>query len=158
MRWAESRTLAKVTVLAVLAAAIAQLIGVAVLSELNAFALVLDLLLVGLAALAASGRWKALALTAGMSGLLAVVTASGLAAGSREPSEVVAAVIFLLLTLTAVVTGTAATVQSYRDDRMGLVSKESHHSHDTRPTDAPVTDPRRFPWSGKSDRMRPNSE
>jgi hypothetical protein len=124
MRWGALKAPAKVTVLALLAAAAAQMAGVALLSEFNVFALVLDLILVGLAILAASGRWMGLALAAGFSGLMAVVTASGLVGSpSRASSEVVATVTFLLLTFTAALAGTAATVRSYRDRRLSVVSE-----------------------------------
>jgi uncharacterized membrane protein YhaH (DUF805 family) len=95
---------------------------VALLSELNTFAVVFTLVLAGLAALASTGRWVALAFVTGISALLTVVAVMGTVdrlGDTGQSGQLAAAIIFSGLVLVAAVAGAMATVHAYRTSRLG---------------------------------------
>ena len=115
----------KVAVAALVAMAVAEFIGILLLEgEHPPVALVIELLLLGLAGLVLTRRWWASALAAGLSGLftlLALSSAVSILAEGRILDFIFAAM-FLGLALVATIAGTRATVQNYRN--RGRVSRQ----------------------------------
>ena len=122
MRWTSLGRANRITVVALAGSAVAEIVGVAFLGEFNAFAVVFTLVLAGLAALATTGRWVALAFATGLSVLLTVVAVMGTMDRLGEPGQsgqLAAASIFSILVLVAAVTGAMATVHAYRNRHLG---------------------------------------
>jgi uncharacterized membrane protein len=107
----------KITIAALVGMAAAELIGILLSQgEHPPVALVIELLLLALAALVATGRWWASGLAAGLSGLFALLSLSSSISTLAESriSEFIFAVIFLGLALVATIAGFRVTVQNYR--------------------------------------------
>ena len=107
----------KLAMAALVAMAAAELVGVLLSQgEHPPIALVIELLLLGLAGLVYTRRWWASGLATAFSGVftvLALSSAVSVLAGSRTP-DLVFALLVLGLALVATVAGFRATVQNYR--------------------------------------------
>lgn len=110
----------KLAMAALVGMAAVELISVLLLEgEHPPIALVIELLLLALAALVASRRWWASALAAGLSALFALFTLAGSMSWLIQPRspEFISAVLFLGLALVATIAGIRATVQNYGNKR-----------------------------------------
>lgn len=120
MNWSSLNRLGKLTVVALIGMALAHAWAtLAREGELPVFAIVFELVLVGLAGMALTGRWLLTALAAVLSGAIGVMSAFGASDASPplEGAEVVAVVVFLSLALVACVSGLAASLQIRRSRR-----------------------------------------
>ena len=112
----------RVTAICLVAAALTSLVGTLLVSEegYSTFALVLELLLLGLATLAVTGRWWGLAISGLISGFLGVYTLIGVG-GSLDTygtGQISAAVVFVAWTLGAAVFGLIGAVRQLREIRV----------------------------------------
>lgn len=120
MNWASLKGLGKLTVVALIGMALAHAWATfAREGGLPVFAVIFELVLIGLAVMALTGGWLWTALAAVLSGAIGVVSAFGATDASPplEGVEVVAVVVFLCLALVAFVSGLAASLQIRRSRR-----------------------------------------
>ena len=120
MSWTSLNRLGKLTVAALIGMALAHVWAtVAREGEWPPFAIVFELVLVGLAVMALTGRWVPTGLAAVLSGAIGAVSAAG-ASDASPPltgDELVAVVFFLAFSLVAFVSGIGASVQMRRNQR-----------------------------------------
>ncbi len=109
-------TSSKITIVALVGMAAAELIGVLLSQgEHPPVALVIELLLLALAGLVYTRRWWASAMAAGLSGLFTLLSLSSMISTLAESRilDIIFAVVFLGLALVATIAGFRATVQNY---------------------------------------------
>lgn len=96
----------RITVVGLITAALTHLVGTLLVGDdYNTFALVLELVLVGLAFLAATGRWWLLGIVGLLSGLLGGLTATTVAGGELDGGQMVVALLFVISTGVAAISG-----------------------------------------------------
>ncbi len=123
MSWSTLKGLGKLTVIALMGMALAHVWAtIAREGELPVFAVVFESVLIGLAVMAATGRWLWTALAAVLSGVIGLVSTFGASDASPrlEGAEAVAVAVFLSLALVAFVSGLAASLQTRRSRRQTL--------------------------------------
>lgn len=112
------RLTARISVLALIGAALVYAVVVAILADYNIFAVIFLLILLSLAGLAATGRWWGLGASAVLSGLMVVATASRQTerlTDPGEPAERIGILLFLILLSLAATSGVIASIATYRD-------------------------------------------
>lgn len=122
MRWVTLGTSARIATAALAASSLLQLVGVATEPGFNTAAgVAVAVALLGLAGLAATGRWWALAVVAAFGVLLSTVAVGQITRliGEGEPAELLRVLAFQALTLTTAIAGLAATLQGYRSSHAG---------------------------------------
>lgn len=117
MSWSSLGTANRIAVLTLAGSALAEIVGVVLLSELNLIAVIFSSVVTGMAVLAFTGHRAALAVCTAISLLVTVVAVLGSVDQLGETGQsdrLATATIFSVLILTAFISGGIATVRAFR--------------------------------------------
>lgn len=120
------RLTARISVLALIGAALVYAVVVAILADNNSFVVILLLILISMTALAATGRWWGLGVSAVLSGFMVLATASRQTdrlTDTGEAAERIGILLFLVLLSLAATSGAIASIATYRDRRRATEHK-----------------------------------